>query len=103
MLENKLSRVGGVGGGGGGVLDQMKIRLTQPSFTETRAWAELGNTNLKKCKVFKTVYFPKSCTSFGSIYFSCNVSIQNIMYMCFQSMCLLTLRKLKVILTFHKR
>ena len=40
MLENKLSR-------GwrwvGGVLDQMKIRLTQPSFTETGAWAELGN------------------------------------------------------------
>ena len=35
MLENKLSRVG--------VLDQMKIRLTQPSFTETGAWAELGN------------------------------------------------------------
>ena len=40
MLENKLSRVGG-----GGVLDQMKIRLTQPSFTETGAWAELGNNN----------------------------------------------------------
>ena len=34
MLENKLSL---------GVLDQMKIRLTQPSFTETGAWAELGN------------------------------------------------------------
>jgi hypothetical protein len=40
--------VGGGGGGWGwgwvgGVLDQMKIRLTQPSFTETGAWAELGN------------------------------------------------------------
>ncbi len=27
----------------GGWLDQMKIRLTQPSFPETGAWAELGN------------------------------------------------------------
>ena len=31
------------GVGVGGVLDQMKIRLTLPSFTETGAWAELGN------------------------------------------------------------
>jgi hypothetical protein len=35
--------VGGWVGVGGGLLDQMKIRLTQPSFTETGAWAELGN------------------------------------------------------------
>ena len=50
MLENKLSRVGGGGwgwvGGGGGLLDQMKIRLTQPSFTETGA--ELGKNVILK-------------------------------------------------------
>ena len=47
MLENKLSRVGGGGWVGGGLLDQMKIRLTQPSFTETGAWAELGKKDFR--------------------------------------------------------
>jgi hypothetical protein len=43
MLENKLWVGVDVG-----LLDQMKIRLTQPSFTETGAWAELGKNVILK-------------------------------------------------------
>jgi hypothetical protein len=37
-------------GVGGGLLDQMKIRLTQPSFTEIGTGAELGNNFNTKAK-----------------------------------------------------
>jgi hypothetical protein len=30
------------------LLDQIKIRLAQPSFTETVAWTELGNNHICK-------------------------------------------------------